>query len=237
MFERIVEFLKSRKLKEEETPPLLVCIHGFGKRRSDEFKNFIEVFSKDYEIIVPNLFDQENKEDTNWEMWVARAEKPVIENPGRDIYLIGYSMGGVIASYIAARHDNVKKLVLLEPAFQWLRPTTLRELAAKSIRKKDFEEYTSIPQEFISTFLNVVANCKKSIKEVKCPTLFIHCIGDKLIPWPVSSKAYNEAKCPRMLLIYGNGGHRVMDDKEIDDNLFWQIKNFFNGNLPLIKES
>ena len=219
----------------EEKKPLIVCIHGFGKRRADEYKNLIDIFKNEYEIITPELFNQENKDDTNYKDWLARAEKPILENKDRDIYLIGYSMGGVIASYLASRNPNVKKLVLLEPAFEWLRPTTVKTTASKAIglKKSEYPEYTSLPGKFTTTFMNVVSNCKDSIQDVTCPTLFIHCLEDELIPWPVSQNAYKKAKCRKLLIALGGGCHKVMDDEKLNLHVFWLIDKFLKDKLPL----
>ena len=55
--------------------------------------------------------------------WINKAEEEIekiINNGYREIYIIGHSMGGVIASYLASKYKEVTKLVLAAPAFHYL---------------------------------------------------------------------------------------------------------------------
>ena len=224
MFEFLKNIFDNRgRNKENTSKPLIVCIHGFGKRRDDEYKNFIEEFSDEHEIVVPRLFDQENVDDTNWDDWVKRAEEPVLSNKDRDIILVGYSMGGVIASFIAVRNSNVKKLILLEPAFEWMNRKTVTTTATKAIWKTpdEYPEYVGLPRVFFTTFMDVVGKCRKSISQITCPVVFIHCLEDELIPWTVSRNAYKKCgSSEKKLFILGDGRHRVMDDPQTKELVF-----------------
>ena len=180
---------------KKKKKPLLICIHGFGKRTTDEYANLVKYFEKDCEIIVPKLFDQTIPEDRNWEDWVKRAMAPVLENKNRDVYLIGYSMGGVIASYIAMKCPNVKKLFLLAPAFSFLNLTTAKRTVKEVVKPdKYYPEYPEMTADITRTFMSVVNNCKDSIKFVTCPVFFFHCMKDNTIPYTVSEDYRNFIK-------------------------------------------
>ena len=45
----------------------------------------------------------------------------IIKHGYKEIYVIGHSMGGVIAAYLASKYKEVKKLVLAAPAFQYFK--------------------------------------------------------------------------------------------------------------------
>ena len=38
----------------------------------------------------------------------------------KEIYVVGHSMGGVLASYVASRHKEIKKWVLVNAAFNYI---------------------------------------------------------------------------------------------------------------------
>ena len=102
--------------------PTLVFIHGFGERRTHEFDFIKDYFSKkNIDMMFPELFDQSNPDDTDPHMWIKRAEMAIEEalQRGSKVSLLGYSMGGVIATACANKY-NVEKLILIAPAFEYI---------------------------------------------------------------------------------------------------------------------
>jgi len=79
----------------------------------------------------------------------------IINNGYREIYIIGHSMGGVIASYLASKYKEVTKLVLAAPAFHYLAFNGDKVDVAKSIKKlpKLFKNYK--PEEVLSRFFKI----------------------------------------------------------------------------------
>ncbi len=216
-------------LKKKKATPLIIMIHGFGKRRNVEFANLIKALEHDYDIIAPNLFDQRYVSDNVWYNWVSRAEEAIIQakNEGREIILIGFSMGGVIASYLASKFV-IKRLILLAPAFDYATITTASNIVTSAINKeKKEEEFVKLPSEFYKTFMDVVDNCKEAIFKVQCPTLFIAALKDELIPYTVAHKYYRKMENPhKRLVLLGDGQHRLLDDPATKDVAIELIKSF-----------
>ena len=233
MFEGLKKLFKKEEIKDK---PILVCIHGFGSRKTDEFNFLVDYFKNDFEFVLPELFDQTDEEDTDPETWVLRAENFVKENPDKEVYLLGYSMGGVIASYMASRYENIKALVLVEPAFDYLSFTTAKETAMKALRKrKTSSEYVPIPGKWNQTFIRLVQAYRKHVADIKCPTLFIHCVDDELIPYSASIHGYNKMKSNlKRLFILGDGQHRVLDDDNNRVLVFKMIESFFSNPLAFL---
>ena len=68
------EFLKLKKQEPHRT--VVVALHGFGRRRTDEFlplKNFL--VDKKIELILPELFNPRNPQDVDPQKWIQRAEE------------------------------------------------------------------------------------------------------------------------------------------------------------------
>lgn len=226
---KMFNFFKRRTKKAEIKKPVIIMIHGFGKRRTDEYNNLKAALSE-YDLEIPALFDQRFEDDTVWHNWVSRAEEKIIaaKNQGREIILIGFSMGGVIAGYLASKFA-VKKLILLAPAFEYLTITTATNAARSKFNRKNknSDEYPELPAKFTSTFMDVVDNCRDAIEKVNCPVMFIHCMKDETIPYTVSLKYYrkvnhDDKKC----IILADGGHRILDDERLKDTAICLIRDY-----------
>ena len=74
-----------------------------------------------------------------------------------EVYIIGHSMGGVIASYLASKYKQVKKLVLAAPAFHYLAFKGDKVDVLESIKKLPnlFKNYN--PEEVLSRLFKVPA--------------------------------------------------------------------------------
>ena len=95
----------------------VLIIHGFAGGTYDEeyLANYLELKGFDvYTFTLPGhdrmLFNKITKED-----WIESARihlEMLINNKYKQIYVIGHSMGGILASYLAANYKEVKKIVL-----------------------------------------------------------------------------------------------------------------------------
>ena len=222
-----------KRKPKKDTKPVIIAIHGFGKRKTDEYLPLFKYFDERYKIIAPALFDQRYPSDNIWYNWVARAEEEIIKakNDQQEIILIGFSMGGVIASYLASKF-KIQKLILLAPAFEYLSATTAKGYAFGPKRPEEATKYVPLPSEFTATFIDVVNNCKKGIEKVTCPTLFIACMNDELIPYTVSLKYYKKMKIKdKKCVILADGQHRILDDEVDGPITLALIDDFIEGRL------
>ncbi len=215
--------------------PVLVCIHGFGVRRSIEFQPLKTYFENlGYQVIIPNLFDQTIEDDNNPKQWIQRAEQIVedLHENNKDFIVIGFSMGGVIASHLCA-HYPAQKLILLAPAFEYITVKNVSDSAEKKVRtlvRKPIpvsNEYPPLPESFTVAFREVVRIAKGSIKKINSPTLIFHGTQDDVIPLRSSQHAYQ--KIPheeKYLFILQDVPHRILDDKTYQKEVLAQIHHF-----------
>jgi esterase/lipase len=218
--------------------PVVVAIHGFGVRRSIELAPLVTEFSlKGHRVITPNLFDQTDETDIDAALWIERAENVIAAEigAGNRVWLLGFSMGGVIASHLASLYP-VERLVLLAPAFDYV-STRLVKLKVQEImddllnRPGPESDYPPLPESFKSVFQDVIARCGPSITEVTCPVLLLHGTDDEVIPVRSSEGAY--AKIPhdrKRLFILKGVQHRILDSS-INADVLMLIHNFFTGKL------
>ena len=227
-------FDKFFKKDKRKTRPLIICVHGFGRRRADEFIPLVDALGEDYDIVIPELYDQRYIEDNVWHNWVSRAEEEIIKasKENREIILIGFSMGGVIATYLASRF-NVKKLILLAPAYEYIVQQAKTKVA--SIVKPQVEpisKYLDLPTEFYPTFMDVVENCRDSVANVSCPVLMMAAINDRVISYKTSLKYYE--KIPhenKKCVIFAEGQHDLLGDNKLSKLTINNIRAFIEDRI------
>lgn len=226
--------------KRKSNKPVIVAIHGFGKRRTDQLiplKNYFE--AQGYEVLCPVLFTCEDENDCKMIDWLKRAEDCVDEQLalGKEIVLVGFSMGGVIASYLASKR-RIKRLILLAPAFTYATLSNVTSTVAKKFKQNPPEEkglvdgYYPLPSTFTATFCEVVDTHKEDISDIICPVLFFHGTEDELIPYSSSRKVIKKIKHQNKRLVLLNDADHHLLDNEISSKIVLNLsKDFIENKL------
>lgn len=245
MLEKLKALLRTQQNDAKQTP-VIITVHGYGRRRKHEMDHFAlwaknDPQMKQFEVIQFDLYDLFDETDCDWQKWVSRAKSVINEHEllGNDIYLIGFSMGGVIASYLAATSKNVKKLILLAPAFQYINVDAITSAITKgassifggsdsNAQKNEIE----IPKTFYSAFTNVVKNLKSYIAKVNCPVLLLHGDEDEVISVKSSIYAFDRiAHQEKKLIILHGGHHRLLMDHAVNQEVYRIITLFIHNQI------
>ena len=186
----------------------ILIIHGFGGGTYDEeyLSNRLELI-RNFDVFTftlpghDGLFKSNMKEND----WIKSTEDMIqflINNNYKTIYVIGHSMGGVLASRLASNHKEIKKLVLLAAAFRYLEFKNDDIDIVKSLKKtpelvKDYkEEFISrlikMPPTAIKEFMATVKDNQNVLKNINIPTLIIQGTKDDLVPLETLDYIYNE---------------------------------------------
>jgi esterase/lipase len=154
----------------------------------------------DWHIEMPTLpghGEELELNDVTYEEWIKVAENSFLRmiEDDDEIYLIGFSMGGMIASYLAAKY-NVKKLVLLATSGKYLDFKQIRMDLHEVIRdgmKGELESnqhYThykkksgKVPMRANIEFIKLVQYTKPFLNEVDVPVLIAHGKKDGMVPY------------------------------------------------------
>lgn len=219
----------------------VLIIHGFAGGTYDEEKlaNFLERHAKldVYSFTLPG-HEKRTFKTVKYQEWIKESEDMLnrLMNYGyKDIYLIGHSMGGVIATYLASKYKRVKKLVLAAPAFNYLVANDESNAIEKmkkgmdAIKNNDKDEiltrFLKLPLTSINEFVKLVKKYKKSYLEVKIPVLIVQGDMDTLVPLESSLNIYEELLSKKKkIVILKNITHDIF--REDSEKAFVEIEKF-----------
>ena len=141
--------------------------------------------------------------ETSWDDWSAAAEAAYTELATRcgKVVVAGLSMGGTLATWLAARHPEIAGLVAINAAIEpggdafldilretLTQGTTVMPAIGNDVADPDQKElaYEGVPVQPLITLLEAQAALAPQLGEVRCPTLVITSRQDHVVP-PASS--------------------------------------------------
>lgn len=227
-------------MKQKETISCL-CLHGFTgspweleplANRLKQKHHWLV-----YTPLLPGHEAIEQLKEASYKSWILKADIALQEMLHRceKVYVIGFSMGGMLATYLAARYP-IEKLVLLGAAAEYINAgqlvkdmTHLVEYSIKG-RMKEHPYYLFIhdkiktPVRAIVQFQKLVKTITPFIHTVKIPVFIGQGVEDGIVPKKSAIFIYEEMnQTVRQLylyqeskhfLLYGKNKEQVMRDVE-----------------------
>lgn len=229
--------MKSLLKKFKHRSTAIFIVHGYSKRRWHALDPLIEFLENEgYNVFYPAIYDPLDEHDSNATQWVESMIDRAAQYSTKysKLIVIGFSMGGVVASAIASR-VKVNRLILLAPAFEYITFENVKNKMVKSLLPKPVEtdtDFLPLPASFEKTFKDVVKEYKESIKYVSCPVLIIHGSKDSRIPLSSSYYAY-EKTCSfhKQLIVLEGVNHNLVEDITYNHQIFSLIESFFNKEI------
>ena len=202
----------------------VLIIHGFAGGVYDEeaLSIYLELNNFDtYTFTLPGhdrtLFNKVKKED-----WINSCEshlQKLIDNGYKDISVIGHSMGGVLATYLAVHHKEVKRLVLAAPAFKYFKEYGKEEVLSRLVQ---------FPKSVLKEFMDLVSESQLLPSLIDVPTLIVQGSADIVVPLKSSEALYDEIKSKKKkIIVLDNVTHDIFRSSEVD-SLCIKIKDFLN---------
>lgn len=220
----------------------ILIVHGFagGTYDQEDLANYLELNKKFdvYQYTLPG--HRKNLSKATSKEWIKSSEDMIewlINNGYHKIYVIGHSMGGVIATYLASKYKEVKKLVLAAPAFHYLQVkeknlniTASLKAIPKVVKIYGADEVVSRMLKLnivaMKEFMTLVRDYYDTPKDVTCPTLIIQGKNDNLVPLTSAEYVYNTLKSEKKKIIYiDNLTHDVFRGDNPEE-IFRLIENF-----------
>lgn len=228
----------------------VLVIHGFAGSYSDEEEliNYLELDRKldVFAFTLPGHGGINKK--SKYEDWISSSEEHLnylIKNGYRKIYVIGHSMGGVIASYLASKYKQVKKLVLVAPAFDYLKVEDDKINFVESIKlfpkiNKDYgldevlSRFRKLPISATKEFMDLVSKYRGSVKNIKIPVLFIQGLDDSVVPISSSKYAYKNLNNIKLIYVKGVTHDAFRSDRREELSIY--VKKFLKRHNKKGKE-
>lgn len=226
-----------------------LIIHGYtgGPYEVEPVKQYLQE-KTDWVIKVPVLTghgEELQLEDANYEMWLDEAEQELIalkEQCDR-IFVIGFSMGGMIAAYLAAHHP-VDKLVLLSTArkvlsFKYL-SYYIKEMIDDGFKGKLTEnqmfihykdKISEVPFKANLEFMKLVHKTKQYLKDISSPVLIAQGQKDGLVPYQAAYSLGEEiGSNEKEVVIFEQSNHMIClgDDRNFLNDI---IYSFLTENM------
>ena len=220
----------------------ILVIHGFtGVLSDNEFLvNTLEThFSFDVYAWTLPAHEKYRIRKVKSEEWIEAVEHQVeflIQKGYRSIYVIGHSMGGVLTSYLATKYPQIKKIVLLSPAYDYF---SAEQYIEDFKDWKHAKDETSYPKAFVKAFLvpfttllefrKTVEFGKPFLDEVTQEALVLHGDKDEVVPYSTLSYVKEHIGSKNVTFTTVVDGRHVMVRGKRQDDVISYIECFLIG--------
>lgn len=179
-------------------------------------------------------------ENVSHKQWIATAEDALkkMKKSHDTIYLIGFSMGGMIAAYLAAKH-KVDKLVLLAAAGKYLSLKQIGmdagnvffDIARGKIKENKLYLYykrkrREVPFKANIEFFRLVRFTRKHLKHVESPVLIAQGQQDNMVPSKTAYYLDKEITSKQKEVVFFERSRHLIclgDDKDTLNNIVYSF--------------
>lgn len=214
----------------------VLCIHGFsgGPYEVEPFASYLRE-QTDWQITVPTLSGHGEAlylRGFTAKHWLMDAELAyrTLAKKVDEVIVVGFSMGGVIALYLAKRY-KVKKLVLLSAAAKYVSPTQLAKdmkmLASEAYRRNLYRnelflryqpKFNNVPLSAIVEFMKLVQIVAPYYKDIQNPIFIVQGKLDGIVPYHTAQFLYDQlASQDKYLYFSDNGKHHICFCEDCDE--------------------
>lgn len=225
-----------------------LCIHGFtgSPLEVDPLIHYLKQHHWDWKFVVPVLPGHGEKmqlEGIEYREWIYHCEKELqlLMDQCETVYVIGFSMGGLIASYLAV-HYPITKLVLLSAAAYYVSPMQLSkdigmmikdtfkgELTKNELFLRYKRKIKETPIAATLQFRRLVTSIRPMLPRVNIPTLIAQGENDGIVPPKSAQYLYKNIGTQNKKLIYIKDSKHLICHCNEREKLFKEISQFFDG--------
>jgi pimeloyl-ACP methyl ester carboxylesterase len=223
----------------------LLLLHGFGAQAEFQWYKQIEVLSKDFRVIVPNLLYFGESKPKKKQLYTLNDQAQMVESlidflKIDTFSLLGISYGGLVSmEYYRAHKDKIEKIILIDSPVKYFNQDDLNRICKQYNVPSiiDFfapKNYIGLRKQIAASYylpLIIPSFITKNLYEKMCLPNIEH--WEKLITDLLSKMDYYasidyKTDCP-MLLIWGE------KDDIIPLKIAHQLKDYFdNSSLVVI---
>ena len=235
-----------RGLKKVKTG--LLCIHGFtgGPYEIEPFVQYIEE-KTDWIVKVPTLPGHGptlSLTELTAENWMMEAEQALrlLQKEVDRVVVVGFSMGGLIALYLAMRY-KIDRLVLLSAAAKYISGGQLledvKDIVADAVSGKlstntfyHLYEYklTHTPIRAAIEFLRIVKMVEPYYESITVPVCIVQGKKDGIVPFASAQYLYDRLGSEEKCMVTSECGKHLICYSEDCDDWFDEVLCFLEKN-------
>lgn len=223
-----------------------LIIHGFAGAPQEVSYIEAHIKKKNWLVYSPELpghdGTKEGLKSVTYKHWLYKAKIALEELMERcdKVYLIGFSMGGMIASFLAARYP-VERLVLLSSAAYYLNPKQIvqdvkgwflegirGEMDDDNLYKFYKEKVTRTPVTATIEFAKMIRKLRPHLNKIEAPTLIIQGESDGLVPQKSAEYIYDQIQSDEKKLYFFPDAKHYIWFGEHKNRLLEEIDAFFS---------
>lgn len=222
----------------------VLIIHGYAGGVYDE-ESLQYKLNPNWNLDVYNFtlpgHERNLSADVNYKDWIKSVDEHIeylIKVGYKAIYVVGHSMGGVLATYAAVKYKEIKKVVLAAPAFQYLdeddkildKIDSLIKNGLNIIKTYHGKEIisrmlkVSIPMTL--EFAKLIENSQDLPSKLNKPVLIFQGELDDIVPMTSSELVFNSARNKKWIVYLAQGTHDVFKVDNVAD-VNNEIEKFF----------
>lgn len=170
-----------------------LVLHGFGGGPYEVAPLAAHLEALGFEVAMPVLAGHTSTPQAmrkaTYKDWIDSAESEFfrLEESGKDVVIIGFSMGGLLAFHLASVHPVRAIVTINTPIYYWNLRQVFRNLdedrrkrsLANTRRYLEAKKSSPIPSMF--QFLRLLHRTKTRLPEVSCPLLVIQAEDDDTV--------------------------------------------------------
>ncbi|WP_249872712.1 alpha/beta hydrolase [Oceanobacillus saliphilus] len=216
---------------------MIAClvIHGYtgGPYEVDPLAEFLKE-NTDWHIEVPTLpghGEELHLENASYKNWIKAAENELkkLQRYYEEVYVIGFSMGGMIAAYLAAKY-KIDKLVLLATSGKYLNfkqiGFDIAEVIGDGIKgtlgeNKLYTHYKNklgaVPLKANIEFMKLVRFTRRYLDKVESPVLIAQGHQDGMVPYKSAYYLEKEIHSKKKEVVFFDRSRHLIclgDDKD-----------------------
>ncbi|MGM7636894.1 alpha/beta hydrolase [Bacillus sp. Hm123] len=223
-----------------------LCIHGFtgSPYEVEPLANYLKE-KTNWKIVVPTLpghGETLSLKGVNYGQWLEHAEKELqtLLSQCEEVYVVGFSMGGLISVYLAEKYP-VEKLILLSAAAKYINAGQLlvdiREMLkdAKNGRLVENELFSRYKNKLLSTPLSATQQFRKMVKQITpliekihVPTFIAQGLADGIVPPKSADFIYRKISSEDKEIYYSKTAKHHICHTGDKEELFNKIFTFLN---------
>lgn len=200
-----------------------LVIHGFGGCVDEISPLAARLRAKGYTIVCPRLKGHTGKRSdlkkAGYTDWIASAEQGLLDllSRCRSVYIIGFSMGGLIAVNLALKYDLAGMVTINTPIYYWDVRRILSNIAYGfttgdfSVIRRYINSAASFPLPALLNFHRLLNRTKRMVNDVICPVFITQGVDDDTVKTSSADYLFNNVNSPvKRLKLYERSGHLML---------------------------